>query len=145
MSFLEIKVRYSDEAVRDRIKNYTLSVVNHYIGSQADNIRNLSKLMTVCASYKEVRLWASQFLEGKKFLCNKITLKLEWLNNPAAMRYVKELLTHVAFYCRESCAEDYNTLVNLLKLKVKPMYTQLLVESISQLLKNNPEYPVIGT
>lgn len=61
------------------------------------------------------------------------------------MRFAKELLGKVIFYCRESNAEDWGTLTNILKMKIKGMHGNLHAESVAQLLKNNPDYPAIGT
>lgn len=100
-------------------------------------------MLTQACGYREVRVRASEFLEG--FAIGDLYLiLLEWLNNPAMMRWAKELLQKISQTCQENSQEDLHTVMNILKLRVKPVHGQLITESIYQLLKNNVEYPVVG-
>ena len=60
------------------------------------------------------------------------------------MRFAKELLLVVAQNTNEQSHEDFETLTNVLRLRVKSMYAQLYVESVAQILGNNPAYPSVG-
>lgn len=158
-----IRNRYPDESTRERIRNYVLTTIRQHISSQTgENPRVVCRVLSAAASFKEVRMWASDFLEGTislpiiimivlleivniATLLNDIIALTDWLNNPAVMRHVRELVNNVVFFCKESCREDETTLTNILKLRVKGMHSQLVLEAVTQLLKNNPEYPVAGT
>ncbi len=123
--------RYPDEYVRDRIRLYLLDMINNHLVHQVENPKNLIKVLTTTASYKDIRVKASELLE-------------EWLNNPSTLRFAKELINRVVLFSRESTQEDFTTLANILKMRIKGMQTQLHYDAVTQLLKNNADYPSIG-
>jgi hypothetical protein len=115
--------RYPVEYVRDRIKMYVLDIVQRNLrNQQMENSRNLLKVLTVTATFKEVRLKASECIE-------------EWLNNPSTLRFAKGVLSRIVFCNRDTTTEDILTLSNILKIKVKAMHNQIHLDAVSQILK----------
>jgi hypothetical protein len=60
------------------------------------------------------------------------------------MRFAKELLVKLSASCCESSSEDFATVAEILKLRIKGLNAQLYFDCVSQVLKNNPEYPVLA-
>ncbi|KAL6052174.1 Integrator complex subunit 1 [Balamuthia mandrillaris] len=124
--------RYPHPEVRELIRRNVIETLNYYLHSQAiENARNLIKLLTITAGYKEARMFGSQYLE-------------DWLSNASTVRYAKEYIPQLAQACNTTEPEDLQALNNILTLKVKGLHAQLFLDCISVLLRNNKEYPAFA-
>lgn len=127
-----VRPRYSDPNARAQIRQLVARELQHNLENMPDNNpKNLIKMLLVTASFPESRLIASRILE-------------ECFNNAAVTRFAKELLPVVAQHTNESSREDFETLTNILRLRLKGIFVQLYVDSVGQILGNNPAYPSVA-
>ena len=87
-------------------------------------------------------------------------LDTDWINNPNLTKFAKDLLNAVIYFCKDSTTDDFATLSNIMKMKLKVLQLyfsylfssnnnlktkapnqNIIHEILPQLLHNNPEYP----
>jgi hypothetical protein len=91
------------------------------------------------AGFEEVRVVGSSMLEG-------------WLNNPAHLRAAKDLLDRILQHTRGTSENDFNTVANLLALRVTSLQApgqiktlnNIFSDLIGQLVQRRSEYATLA-
>ncbi|KAG0612970.1 hypothetical protein M758_6G066600 [Ceratodon purpureus] len=137
-----IKNRYSHGEMQQKVRAEFCQSLNPLLGaaSSKENPRQLLRLLMQGAGFEEVRVVASSMLEG-------------WLNNPVHLRAAKSLLDRILHHTRGTSENDFNTVANLLALRVsstqapgqiKTLHNSIFSEMISHLVRRRPEYAALA-
>lgn len=137
-----IKNRYSQGEMQQKVRAEFCQSLNQLLGAamSKENPRQLIRLLMQGAGFEEVRVVASSMLEG-------------WLNNPVHLRSAKTLLDRILQHTRGTSENDFNTVANLLALRVsstqapgqiKTIHNNIFSEMITQLVRRRPEYATLA-
>jgi len=119
--------RYPSDGVKDRVKQYVIDMIQHQIKWEPRNVKNVIRITSMAIGYPEVRLIACEHID-------------EWMNNPTIMRHAKDLLVKVCEHVKDNSEIDRSCVQQILGLRLQTMQSQLYLDCLRRLLKNNSEY-----
>ncbi|XP_024529261.1 integrator complex subunit 1-like isoform X3 [Selaginella moellendorffii] len=130
-----LKNRYPGDEIRQKAKAEFMQALNHLLKVPLikENPRIL-RMLTLGVNYEEVRVIASSMMEG-------------WLNTPFHFRRAKLLLDRVLHFTNGTTMKDFETVANILSLRLnqgvsqmKNASTSFYTELVIQIVQKRPEY-----